>query len=122
MAVAKELMVLFIAAVAAADLCVVRDELDPLYPLDLFEAEFDLVTEPQRCAVTERQRLAVHVIGEHREAVAHVLDRVRVVVDALVGALAEGVEDTHFASGPGWTRFTIVCIETPPHLAIPDQP
>ena len=48
LSVAEEFVVLVIAAVAAADLCVVSDELDPFDPLDLFEAELDLVTEPQR--------------------------------------------------------------------------
>ena len=51
------------------------------------------------------------------------LDRVGVVVDAFVGSFAEGVEDDPLrASGCGSTRSTIVCIETPPHFAIPDQP
>ena len=29
---------------------------------------------------------------------------------------------THFASELGFTRSTMVCMETPPHLATPDQP
>ena len=99
LSVAEEFVVLVVAAVAAADLGVVGDELDALDPLDLFEAELDLVAEPQRGAVAERQGLVVHVVGEHREVVAHVLDRVRVVVDALVGSFAEGVEDDPFRLG-----------------------
>jgi hypothetical protein len=43
--------------------------------------------------MTERQRRVVHVVGEHGEVVAHVRDRVRVVVDALVGCFIERVED-----------------------------
>jgi hypothetical protein len=43
--------------------------------------------------VPEWQRLAVHVVGQHREVVAHLLDWVRVVVDAGVRTVAEGVED-----------------------------
>jgi hypothetical protein len=41
--------------VAAADLGVVGDELDPFDPLDLLEAELDFVSEPERGAMTERQ-------------------------------------------------------------------
>jgi len=48
-------MVLVVAAVAASELGVVGDKLDPFDPLDLFEAELDLVPEPQRRAVSERE-------------------------------------------------------------------
>ena len=51
--------------------------------------------------------------------VAHVLDRVGVVVDAFVRPLAERVEDDPLRLGVRLTSSTMVCIETPPHLAIP---
>jgi hypothetical protein len=51
-----------------------------------------------------------------------VFDGMDVVVDATVYSLAEGVDATHSASGSGCTRSRMVCIETPPHLAMPDQP
>src|SRR5450759_5013346 len=67
-----------------------RDELHALDPLDLLEAELSLVVQPQRGTVAERQRLTVHVVGQHRQVVAHLLDGVCVVVDALVGAVTKG--------------------------------
>src|SRR6185437_7905214 len=93
LSVAEEFVVLVVSAVAASEVGEVGDELDPFDPFDLLEAELDLVAEPQRCAMAERERLVVHVVGEHREVVAHVLDGVGVVVDAFVGSFAEGVED-----------------------------
>jgi len=48
--------------------------------------------------------------------VAHVLDRVGVVVDAFVGCLAEGVEHDPFRLRRRLTRSRIVRIETPPHF------
>ena len=44
--VAEEFVVLVVAPVPAADLRVVGHELDALDPLDLFEAELDLVAKP----------------------------------------------------------------------------
>src|SRR6185437_2980284 len=61
--VTEEFVVLVVATVAASDLGVVGDELNPFDPLNLFEAELDLVAEAQRRAVTERQRPIVHVRG-----------------------------------------------------------
>jgi hypothetical protein len=54
--------------------------------------------------VSERQRLVVHVVGQHREVVAHLLDRVRVVVGASVGALAQGVEHHPLRLGAGFDQ------------------
>ncbi len=51
--VAEEFVVLVVAAVAASEFGVVGNELDPFDPFDLFEAELDLVAEPQRSAVSE---------------------------------------------------------------------
>jgi hypothetical protein len=47
LAVAEEFVVLVVAAVAAADVVEVGDELDTLDPFDEFEAELDLVAQPQ---------------------------------------------------------------------------
>jgi hypothetical protein len=93
LAVAEELVVLVVAAVAPTDLGEVRDELDAGDPLHLLEAELDLVAQAQRRAVAVGQRLAVHVVGEHGEGVAHLLDGVRVVVEAPLRPVAERVED-----------------------------
>ena len=49
--------------------------------------------------MAEWQRFAVHVVGEHCQVVTHLLDRVSVVVDAFVSAVAEGVEDNPFGVG-----------------------
>ena len=92
-------MVLVVAAVAAADLVDAGDQLDPLDPLDLLEPELHLVAQPQRGAVAERQRFAVHVEGQHGQLAAHLLDRMGVVVDAAVGTLAERVEDDPLGVG-----------------------
>ncbi len=73
-----------------------RDQLDGLHPLDLLEAELELVAQAERCPVDLEQRFAVHLVGEDRLLVAHVLDPVAVVVEArprCLGPLAEGVED-----------------------------
>jgi hypothetical protein len=53
LSVAEELVVLVVAAVAASEFGVVGDELDSFDPFDLFEAELDLVAEPQRSAMSE---------------------------------------------------------------------
>jgi hypothetical protein len=90
-----------LAAVAAADLCEGGDELDAGDPLDLLEAELDLVAEAQRGAVAVGERLAVHVVGEHGERVARLLDGVGVVVEAPVRAVAERVEDDPPGLGAG---------------------
>src|SRR5258708_5131763 len=60
--VAEEFVVLVVSAEAAADVGEVGDELDLLDPFDLFEAEFDLVAQPQpqRRAVAQREHLVVH--------------------------------------------------------------
>jgi hypothetical protein len=44
--VAEELVIFVVAAVPAADLGEVRDELDTLDPLHLLEAELDLIAQP----------------------------------------------------------------------------
>ena len=48
-------MVGVVASVTAADLGEVSDEFDARQPLDLLEAELDLVAQPQRCAVAVGQ-------------------------------------------------------------------
>ena len=53
LSVAEELVVLVVAAVTASEFGVVGDELDSFDPFDLFEAELDLVAEPQRSAMSE---------------------------------------------------------------------
>lgn len=45
LAVSEEFVVLIVAAVAAADVVEVGDELNAVDPFDLFEAEFDLITQ-----------------------------------------------------------------------------
>ncbi len=72
LSVAEEFVFLVVSAVAAADLGVVRDQLDSFDPPDLLEPELDLVAQPQQRAVPERQGLVVQVVGDHREVVAHV--------------------------------------------------
>jgi hypothetical protein len=52
LAVAEEFVVLVVAAVATADVVEVGDELDTLDPCDEFEAELDLVAQPQWGAVS----------------------------------------------------------------------
>src|SRR5450756_1523795 len=91
--VAEELVVLVVAAIAATDVGEVGDELHAFDPLALLEAQLGLVAQPERGTVTEGQRRSVHVVGQHRQVIAHLLDGVGVVVDAFVGAVPEGVED-----------------------------
>ena len=78
--VAEEFVVLFVAAVAAADFREVREAVYPPDPLDLLETELRFVAEPPGRAVTERQGIAVHVIGKHGQVVTHLLDGMRVLM------------------------------------------
>ena len=65
----------------------------PLSHLTCLKPSWLSQPQPQRRAVPERQRQVVHVVGQHREVVAHLLHRVGVVVDAAVRSVAEAVED-----------------------------
>jgi len=56
LSVAEELVVLVVATVAAADLRVVGDELDPLDPFDLLDAELDLVARSGCFRTARRMR------------------------------------------------------------------
>jgi hypothetical protein len=58
LAVAEELVVGVVTAMAAGDFGEVGDEVDAGEPLDLLEAELDLVAEPSRCTVPVGERLA----------------------------------------------------------------
>src|SRR5579875_2753818 len=55
LSVAEELVVGVVAAVTAADVGEVGDELDPCQPFDLFEAELDLVAQSEWGAVAVGQ-------------------------------------------------------------------
>jgi hypothetical protein len=72
--------------------------------------------------VSKREGRAVHVVGEHGPVVGHVLDGMRVVLHPLSAPSPSEKKTTHLASGFAFTKSTIVCMETPPHLAIPDHP
>jgi hypothetical protein len=85
----EEFVVFVVAAITAAELGVVCDELNTLEPLHMPEAVLQFITQAQRCPVTVAHRFAVHVVGQHGQMVAHLLDRVRDVVDSAVGAGCE---------------------------------
>src|SRR5215469_1979542 len=91
-AVAEVLMVLVVAALPGAEMGEALDELDGLDPFDHLEAQLELVAQPQRSAVQLVERLAVHLVGEDGQVVAHVLDLVSVVVQSALWALGEGVK------------------------------
>jgi len=84
----KNAVVPVVAAVAPSDIGEVLDELNALDPLNLVEAELDLVAQPQRCPVAVVEWQVVHAIGQHRQVVAPLPDWVSVVVDAAVRAVA----------------------------------
>src|SRR5581483_5874247 len=69
------------------------DDLDRADPLHLLEPELDLVAQPDRRAVRDRERFAVHLEREQRQLAVHQLERVHVVIGATVGPLTERVED-----------------------------
>jgi hypothetical protein len=79
----EELVVLSVET--AADVGEFGFEFGLVNPTDLVEARFDLVAQPQRHCAAEGERLAVRVIGEHRQFAAQVLDKVSVAVDVFAG-------------------------------------
>src|SRR5581483_504412 len=67
LAVPEELVILVVAAVTAADVTELGDDLDRADPLHLLEPELDLVAQPDRRAVRDRERFAVHLEREQRQ-------------------------------------------------------
>src|SRR5262249_5829184 len=86
-AVSEVLMVFVVAALPCAEMGEALDELDGLDPLDHLEAQLEFVSQPERGAVQLVERLAVHLVGEDGQVVAHVRDLVSVVVQPALGAL-----------------------------------
>src|SRR5690625_1599680 len=91
--VATEVFVVFtVAAMATADVFVARQKFDALDPFDLFETVLQFIAQPQGLSVHVGQGLVVHVVGQHRHVVAHLLNRMHVVVDPTGGAQPHRVE------------------------------
>src|SRR6185437_12045566 len=59
----EEFVVFVVAAVPAAELGVVLDELNPFEPLHMSETMLQFVAQPQRRPVAVAHRFAVHVVG-----------------------------------------------------------
>ena len=99
------------------------NEFDRDDPFDHLEAELVLAAQPQRRAMQDADRLAVHLVGEDRQFVAHVLDLVNVIIAPAIGAVGQEVK-----YGVPRLRRRLHRIEdvphcgTPPHSATPDQP
>ena len=64
-------------SIKGIDFRVVRDEFDAFDPLDLLEAELDLVAEPQRCPMSERERLVVLVAADDYEETGELVAVIR---------------------------------------------
>src|SRR5262249_60192550 len=92
-AIAVEFVVLVIATLPRTQVAEALDELDGLDPLHLFEAQLELIAQPQRRTVQLIERLTVHLVGEEGQVVPHVVDVVRIVVASALTTGPERVED-----------------------------
>lgn len=89
-------MVVVVASVATAHLREVLDKLDTFDPFDQLEPKLYLVTQAKGRPMPERKVIVDHLVGQHRQGVAHLLDRLGVLVDSAVRTERERVEDHPF--------------------------
>ncbi len=61
------------------------NELDRRDPLDHLETQFVLAAQPQGRAMQDADWRPIHLIGEDRQFMAHVLDAMDVIISAAVG-------------------------------------
>jgi len=82
-------VVLVVATLTSTETSEIHHKLDRFDPFDLLEAQFILAAQSQRRAVEDADRLSIHLIGQDREMVRHVFDKVDVVIFASLGTVRQ---------------------------------